>query len=241
MTTEDNEIQDVPPPSADRVARRALVFAALSCRAFVEGHEDDSDAVDLHARLLPWFKSLDIERECSEWERGVLHASMGTLTDRDRIQASWLSEPMLILAWALGKVELPAFDMQCDPQGVANSLGFLLPSNETVLVDPTLRSKDELSNYNWFIYNIHWRLLDFSLHQNTYDFASLARKAWGEPILRYGLHLVENDISIDELPLPRLSENAFRSLMSITQERHRASNWLDGYASADFYQVTADT
>ncbi len=107
--------------------------------------------------------------------------------------------------------------------------------------NPVMLTSERLSEYNEFIYNVHWRVRSHRISMGPYDFESLARKAWGEPILRYGLKLAERDIALDGLPLSRVPETAFRGLTSITQERHRASNWLIGYASEDFYEVTTDT
>ena len=146
-----------------------------------------------------------------------------------------------MLTWSLGKTELPGFGEQCDPANAANSLGFLQPTNATVLKEPELRSPDDLHEYNEFIYNLHWRVRDFSLNKRSYDFESLARKAWGEPVLRHGLVLCERDLCVGGVPISRAEERVCRTLASITQERHRASNWLSGYASEDFYEVTTDT
>ena len=185
--------------------------------------------------------ALGLEEELSGWERQVLTSPFGSLADRDRINASWLSEAVTVLAWSLGKVELPRFDEQCDPAGAANSLGFLQPTDSTELSRPRLRPPEDLQEYNEFLYNLHWRVRDFSLNRRSYDFESLARKAWGEPVLRHGLVLQNGDLSIGGVPISQAEESAWRSLMSITRERHRASNWLIGYASEDFYEVTTGT
>jgi len=63
----------------------------------------------------------------------------------------------------------------------------------------------------------------------------------GEPILRHGLQITERDVSLEGIPLSKVSEAKFRKFNSITVERHRASNWLIGYASEDFYEVRTDT
>jgi hypothetical protein len=152
-----------------------------------------------------------------------------------------LSEAVVVLAWSLGKTDLPGFEEQCDPAGAANSLGFLQPIDGTVLREPELRSAEDLHEYNEFIYNLHWRVRDFSLNKRGYDFESLARKAWGEPVLRHGLVLSERDICVGGVPISRAADQDWRTLASITRERHRASNWLIGYASEDFYEVTTDT
>lgn len=184
---------------------------------------------------------MGLDEELSDWERKILSTEFGQLQERDRINASWLAEGLVILAWALGRADLPDFDKQCDPSGTANSLGFLQPESETVLSKPSLRSSIELNEYNEFIYNVHWRMRHLSRNHGSYDFESLARKAWGEPVLRFGLQLIEKDIQIAGQPLSKVPENIWRELSSITQERHRASNWLIGYASENFYEVTTDT
>lgn len=230
------------PPSAMRVARRALVLSVVSCRGFVEGDKaNPKDAVDLAKRSHEWLKSLDLEEEITAWEAGVLNAPFGTLSDRDRIGASWLSEAVTVMSWALGRFELPDFDQQCDPAAAATSIGFLADRDETALAAPQLRSPEELAEYNEFIYHVHWRLRDYSLTGNRCDFESLARKAWGEPLLRHGLKLSDRDISIGGVPLSAAPEAPWRPVAGITYERHRASNWLVGYASEDFYEVTTDT
>jgi len=235
---DNEEYQEPPPPDATKVARRALILATVCCRGITD---HDINAGDLAKKSRDWLFALGLDKELSNWERGILSTDFGQLQQRDRINASWLSEGLVILAWALGCLDLPAFDAQCDPSGTANALGFLQPTPETVLVNPVLRPIKELKEYNEFIYNVHWRIRDFSLSHRPYDFESLARKAWGEPVLRHGLKLNEKDIQIGGQPLFKAPENITRNLSSITQERHRASNWLIGYASEDFYEVTTDT
>jgi len=234
------EHQEPLPPDAITVARRALVLATVSCRGFIDKDQADG-ARDLAKNSKDWLYALGLDEELSTWERKILSTEWGTLEERDRVNASWLSEALVVLAWALGRIEMPAFDEQCEPSEIANALGFLQPSSETVLSEPTLRSTNELNDYNQFIFDVHWRIRDHTLHKRPYDFESLAGKSWGEPVLRYGLKLCEKDIQIGGQPLFRAPENIWRILASITQERHQASNWLIGYASEDYYEVTADT
>ncbi|SDT91564.1 protein of unknown function [Verrucomicrobium sp. GAS474] len=237
---EDQEYIEPPPPCAERVARRALILSAIACRGFAE-NEKPEEAVPIAKDCLNWLISLGLDDDLSEWERALLQAPLGSLSSRDKNNASWLSEAVAVLAWSLGKADLPLFDKQCDPAGVANGLGFLQPAGETILNNPALLSPDELGDYNEFIYNLHWRLRSFSINKQKYDFESLARKAWGEPVAKYGLQFLEKDLSLGGVPITQAQEVTWRTVLSITQERHRASNWLTGYASEDFYEVTTDT
>jgi hypothetical protein len=238
----DQEYSEPPPPSAEKVARRALVLSVVACRGVVEGDTaNPRGAADLAKRSHDWLLAIGLEEEMSEWERSVLRAPFGSLVRRDQVNASWLSEAVTVLAWSLGKAELPGFETQCDPAGAANSLGFLQPTKATALSQPVLRAPDVLHEYNEFIYNLHWRVRDFSLNRRSYDFESLARKAWGDPILRHGLAIAESDLCVGGVPISRAEEKVWRTVASITQERHRASNWLIGYVSEDFYEVATDT
>ena len=239
---EDEPYTEPPPPSAEKVARRALILSVIACRGIVEGDKQDPDGAEkLANRSYQWLLTLGLEPDFSDWERIVFNTPFGHLSDQDRVNASWLSEAVVVMAWALGKIDLPAFTEQCDPAGSANSLGFLQPSETTALNSPKLLPPEALQEYNEFIYNVHWRIRDFSINKKGYDFESLARKAWGEPITRHGLTLSENDISLNGVPLSKPAESEWRPFSSITRERHQASNWLIGYASEDFYEVTTDT
>ena len=227
---EDDDYQEPPPPSAERVARRAIILSVITCRGMTD-NDKDPGSEDLAKRSFDWLIDLGLGVELSEWERKVLTSPFGSLTKKDVVNAGWLSEALVVLAWALGRTNLPPFDCQCNAPEAANQLGFLLPRDETALAEPMLLNVEKLREYNEFIYNLHWRVRDFQRAQLPYDFESLARKAWGEPILRHGLHLVEKDVALDGVPLSRVGEQDFRNLRSITQERHRASNWLIGYDS----------
>ncbi len=208
---EDDDYQEPPPPSAGRVARRALILSAVSCRGIIEADQNPG-AADLAERCLNWLKKLGLEEELTEWERSLLSSAFGSVKLKVRINAGWLSEALVVMAWALGKVDLPSFDAQCDPQDVANCLGFLQRKEETVLQNPNLLPVSSLSEYNEFIYNLHWRVRDYSIRPGPYDFESLARKAWGEPLLRHGLQIAEKDIALNGVPLSRVTESEFRLL-----------------------------
>ncbi|MGC4013786.1 MAG: DUF4272 domain-containing protein [Luteolibacter sp.] len=230
------------PPTSHAVARQALILSAIACRGGMEGdNSDPSGASSMIELIQTWLRNLDLWSHLTRWEHRIVSAPFGTLSQRDAIDASWLSESMAILAWALGKTPLPDCDKQCDPASVATSLGFLKPVDMTVLTNPVLLEPGALDEFNEFIYQIHWRLRDFSLFGRPYDFESLARAAWGTPVERYGLKLIQGDIGIGGVPLYESDDHERGHFGSITRERHRASNWLIGYAAQGFYEVTTDT
>jgi hypothetical protein len=228
-------------PSPEKVARRAIVLSVVACRGFTERDRTNPEAKALAEKASEWLSDIGLWDELTEWEAQVLAAPFGELQEKDEINASWLIEASVVMAWALRATDLPAYNEQCDPADAATSLGFMQSADQTVLANPRLRSQDELNEFNWFIYNVHWRIRDFTFNKRKYDFEDLAHKAWGEPVLKFGLTLLESDLAVQGMPLYKSNEVASRTLGSITRERHRASNWLVGYASGDFYEVTTDT
>lgn len=224
-----------------KVARRAIVLSVITCRGFSEGFEDKEEGADLVRRSIAWLDSLAIDQELCTWERSILSTPFGHLSEKDIIKASWLCEGLVVLAWALNRADILSYDIQCDPPEVANSLGYLQPINDTVLIQPSLRSIKELSDYNDFIYNLHWRVRNFGKNRNIYDCEHLLSDSDGGHYSHYGLKLKEKDVEISGKPLSLSTEEEYRSLAGITQERHRASNWLVGYDSEDFYEVATDT
>jgi hypothetical protein len=234
---ENQDYERPARPTAEKVARRAIILSVVSCRAITNKQLDNHEAASLATRANDWLQAIGLNEEVADSERRILTTPFGSLSERDAINGSWLSEAVLVLAWSLGRTELPPFYLQCDPAGAESSLGFLQSINETVLNNPSLRSSDELDEYNDFIYNLHWRLRDYSLRKRPYDCSNLL----GDYAGKYGLELKDQDVCIAGVPITLADDTILRPVESITRERHRASNWLVGYDSEDFYEVGSDT
>src|SRR5262245_17609824 len=96
---DDEELHEPPPPSADKVAARAVVLSVVACRGIVEADRTNpKEAEDLAKRSWHWLRAIGLEEELSRWERQILGSPFGGLAERDRINASWLSEAVTVLA-----------------------------------------------------------------------------------------------------------------------------------------------
>ena len=238
--TEEPADTELCPPSPERVAARTIVFAAVACRGAIEQDADDPGAEDLRKRVWSWLEELGLLEEAEERERRVLSTSLGSLSRKDRVNASWRSEGMVVLAWALRRAELPAYHEQCEPSDVANPLGFLDERESTLLAVPQLRPSAEIEHWADTYLTLHWRLRQFSIDSKTLDFVSyVASCKWG-PLTLDELEVVGTDLAIGGVRVDAVSESEFQSTLSITQERHQAFNWLLGEESV-YSQVTTDT
>src|SRR5579884_2817539 len=98
----DEEVEDADPPTAERVARRALALTAITARAILEQDTASPEASETYQDLLTWVRDIGIddEFEPDEWE--VLQRPLGRLDQGGQINATWRLEGLVVLAWALG-------------------------------------------------------------------------------------------------------------------------------------------
>lgn len=61
-------------------------------------------------------RSAGLWSQMSQGERDFIQAGVGKVTEQQRIDASWLAEPLVCLFWALGYMpKLPKYDQQSSP------------------------------------------------------------------------------------------------------------------------------
>jgi len=232
--------EEFHPPSAIRVARRALVLASVACRGSIESDAGKLGAEELRQRILPWLVELGTDIELESHERELIAQPLGKLDRKNAINATWKSEGLVVLAWALRFGELPSFCVQCDPPRVANEVGLLAPVQETCLDTPRLRDADEIEAWTDYYLTLHWRLRLLESHPGQMDFVDCVNRVMWGPVTLEGFDLVENDISDDGIRIDLISEDRRRALISIAQERHQAFNWLLGFEEL-YSHVTTDT
>jgi hypothetical protein len=230
----------VTPPSAGRIAARALVLAAVCCRALIEKDAGNPGAEQLQKNVIEWLGRVGAAVEAEPSELDLLSTPLGGLDNRRQIDASWCSEGMVVLAWVLGHASLPAFYAECEPGDVANAMGFLGERETTPLQRPQMRDANEITRWEETYLTLHWRLRQYSVEPVPMDFAAYVSScSWG-PLRLDELQLCEGDLAIEEVRLDRIGYLEFRRTLSIVQERHRAFNWLIGWDRL-YSQVTTDT
>lgn len=243
MSEETSAVDDEfspTPPEAQRVAARALVLAAVVCRSALEGGAGDPEAEAMHKRLKEWTALSDVQQEFETSERDLVAARLGTLSRRQRIDASWRSEGLVVLAWALQRASLPSYSKAASGADVADTLGFYCDRQETALVNPALREPAELELLADQIMDIHWRFRDFAFGNSHRDFASFEREYMrGKPDL-VGFAFANGDLAIDGAAIADVSSDRRSDCESIVRERHQAANWLLGTETL-YSDVTTDT
>jgi tetratricopeptide (TPR) repeat protein len=168
-------------PSAQRVAARALVLAAIVYR---ESLEWDPGAEPYRRKLLDWTDALDLGAELERGERSFLHTPIGHADRQIVVNALWRAEGLGVLAWALHRLEaVPPYDKLMNIGKVVASLGFTekhLSEGDTsaaqeVLQSAGLRPLSQVRRFSSHITLVNWRLRQFrfnraqAVHVGTFD------------------------------------------------------------------------
>jgi hypothetical protein len=221
--------QDVgaEPPTPERVARRALALTAVTARAILEQDTANPEAETTYQDLLAWVRDIGIDDEFEPDEREVVRRPLGRLDQRGQINSTWRLEGLVVLAWALGRFEIPPHDQLVALNPLWRSLGLLDAEAARALVaKPTLRSREEIRILRNRLFALHWRLRDYYANPRVMDFAAFARTCSFGPLDVEGLPLIEGDLGLRGERIDRAPREVFSSAHSTAQERHQAANWL---------------
>jgi hypothetical protein len=238
---DEEELDESQPPSALRVAKRALALTALTARAFLELEGAGADEAEQLQLIFAWVEDLGICDEFEADELSFLETRIGELEQSEIRNMTWRVEGLVILAWALGLADVPAHDVMVDPHDMWREMGaFSIKRAEEILACSHLRSRDEIMVLTEKQFAVHWRLVDYSINPVCIDFADLASRCYFGPLDIEGLNLIDGDLSIGGIALSAVSEEAFGAALSCALERHLAANWLmDG---PELYsETTTDT
>jgi hypothetical protein len=233
------------PPPLPRIAARALVFCALAQRVEIEppaGTPLDAQTLEGMNELLElsmdWLREHGFDRELTGRERAVLQQPVGTLDDSLRETFAQSGEAAAVIAWALRRAPLPAFDADADAATVAEALGWLDEAGAQLGSTARLRNREEVGAYLDAASAVHWRLRQAATPTSTpgADEApagiSMARwhpdrYAWPEDVTPLAL-APDDDLALGGCPIGQASAPALLAAWQRMQARHRATLWLLG-------------
>ena len=147
-----------------------------------------------------------------------------------------------MLAWTLGRYELPGFDAMCQPKLVREALG--LGAEE--LPAASLRPRGEVVSEFERIFAVHWRLTDFRINPMAKAFSELSERPpfWFGPLATEGTPTAPagavEDMAIGEHAISLASDEDRGLCESIVLERRRALGWCCGLA-VRYSDVPLDT
>jgi hypothetical protein len=179
-------------------------------------------------------------------ERAFLEADVFETTMRQRVDASWLIESIECLLWAAEHRErIQPYDQQANPKPGRLGAGQTM---RELIAKASLRPASEIDRERDRAELWHWRcrtqmlLAEKSIPDvlpNGMTIAEVirlsARKAAEEGFFA---EPIESDFPAFGKPFRAITEEEFSQTMSIAKERHKAFNWLCGYAPGNRWSET---
>ncbi|MBI3861213.1 MAG: DUF4272 domain-containing protein [Planctomycetia bacterium] len=229
----DEEIDPEPePPDAARVARRAMVLAAVSNRGLIEHERENFDKPDeIREQMLKWIEGTGLADELEPEEWKALQRPVGTLDPQSAVNAVWRLEGLGILLWALERYLPPPYDVLVTPGELFDAVSLGNAEAARALIESAeLRPEKEISAMSTHLLMVHWRLRDYSLRPVAMDFVAFSKKSWIGEFDLTGFQIEKNDLALGDKPIAEADPDLVNSCQSSAMERHLAINWLSGYS-----------
>lgn len=179
-------------------------------------------------------------------EREFMQTGPFETTMRQRIDAGWLAESIMCLFWALGRrEEILPYDQEADPRS-----NWLHKDEKTrdLFREAVFRPEAEIDRQRELAELWHWRCRTQTLLAtgkipdtlpNGTKMAEVIRLA-ADKAAEWNVlaQPIENDFPAFGKPFRDVSEEELSRLTSIAMERHKAFNWLCGYAEGNRWSET---
>ncbi|MBS1708316.1 MAG: DUF4272 domain-containing protein [Armatimonadetes bacterium] len=183
-----------------------------------------------------WDALTPSERETMRTD--LLHISM-----RMFIDASWLAESFTVLMWALDQLEaLPPYDTQSAGLELAEDVA----ENVRKLANASFRPEAEINHARNIAEVWHWRSRTRQLLEEgrtdicppgrTFD--AIVRSCAATLQSDGEFQAIDDDFPVFGTSYRAMSDAQWSQVRSITMERHRALNWLCGFAPENKWEET---
>jgi hypothetical protein len=188
----------------------------------------------------------DLWERFEDNEREFMQAGIFETTMRQRIDASWLAESIMCLMWALNSREqISPYDQEVDPKSNKFREG---QRARDLIADAALRPSTEIDRERDWAELWHWRCRTHMLLAtkkipealpNGTPMAEIIRMT-AEQAAQDGVFAepIGGDFPAFGKPYREVSEEQLSQLTSIATERHKAFNWLCGYAPENRWSGT---
>ena len=156
MNDAEDGVEDEIRP-AKEVARRCLALFAVVCTALGAPRDE----------ILSWLRTEGLWGDLTA--REVAYLELANPPRKAHINYGWQSERLIVLLWALGKVqELPDSATQCDTSIFKSILPpFARISTRTFVAQASLIDEDSLWKQADSYLEDHWKARDAKLHERS--------------------------------------------------------------------------
>jgi hypothetical protein len=180
-------------------------------------------------------------------ERVFIQTEALETTTRQRINASWVIESIGCLLWAVGRLDkIPRYDEESGKRVIAFRSG---ECAKDLIEQARLRPTSEIDRQRDWAELWHWRCRTRMLLETKKILPPLPKGKTMAEVIRMTAAKAERegafysaigeDFPTFGKPFREMTEDEFTSVTSIATERHKALNWLCGYAPCNRWAETS--
>ena len=228
--------------AAPDVAVRLIILAAVCRRAFLESEVSGNAADERQADrfdLMAWLQHERLIDAVSPNELELLQAPIGRLDGDGAALASWQSEALVALAWALGLLDhMPAYHTMAEPGPLFARVPSPWDDTGAFAAHGRLRDEMEVAQERERAELWEWRaqMEEIAVGAESRAVAEIidaigevAREAYTAGLLR---EPVADDFAVDEMAYRDLSPASREHAAIVAGQRLRALNWLCGFGTS---------
>jgi len=238
-------------PKAKDVAIRLVILNMLydHCTIFVD-EPTIEEAEKLHLEALETLGKYELWSLLTTSEKEIFKCSPLEVSDELAHDIFYGINSRGILAWCLGLIEaMPEFDTSLyDDDSILDDFCETKPSPVDIAIKEwKLRSAKEIDAARDVAEMWHWRSRTLSLQRSkpiaksdkkSESYRKIVRDVAVTSLPDLGILTLDDDFSAFGKPYLLLDEEEWDKIHFITLNRHKALNWVCGYAPSDDYDET---
>lgn len=234
------------PPAQDEVVDRVLCIAVTAMLGAVlanlrDGALDDGKAAQYATEAHRWLRRENLADSLSIGERTLVAKPLEDWSEQESSAVGWRDEAAGVLLWAISAVdELPGYDTRFD--SIPSLVPLLAPTADFRLA-ASLRPAEEIVRARDLAELWHWRSRTTQLRRDgdgSESDAGVRQSAASAHAAGAIPEPIDGDFPAFGKAYRDLDDEEQANATAIALERHRALNWLCGYAS-DWDNVPTDT
>ncbi len=151
-TSNNSELNEDGPQTAEQVAKRALVLSAVITAAYGSPVGD----------IISWLNKENLYSELTPNELEFLN---DPTNKKHKINMTWKLEALVVLLWSISKLEkLPHLTNQCDTEPLKKAVVWPPYPTSSFIETSILRSKEIIESEYENVYQAHWKVRDAKIN-----------------------------------------------------------------------------
>jgi len=230
---------DVELRTPREVRARMLILSSILRRLALENASQDGEGDPLADAFdeREWLRDQGPASQLTAREAALLDSPLRSIAQEAIAEVSWQGEALVVLAWAVGVLDVPPIDVTSDLQTIMDLVPRPWDAIKAWMSESTIVSQSDLVREREHAEIWHWRATTELLRRGAspadrHDYeAAISEVAAEARIAGYVPALRAGDFIVRTRSIKEISDTEVDELIAVTSQRLRALNWLCGFGT----------